>query len=65
VSQIEDNNKVYLEIVMQTDTGQKKSYRIKLENKQISNSLENKIRFAKADFDETFFMLHNYNDDDD
>ncbi len=49
---------------METDD-KASSQKFKFENKSIANSVANKIRFGKADFDETFYSLSNYKDDDD
>lgn len=64
-SVVEEKNKAYLEIFMETEDGQSTSHRFKFENKSIATSVANKIRFGKADFDETFYSLSNYKDDDD
>lgn len=61
---VEENNKIFLEIFMDRDDGTAKKQRFKFENKQIANSVVNKIRFGKADYDETFYSLTNYKDDD-
>ena len=61
---VEENSKVFLEIFMETDD-KASSQKFKFENKSIANSVANKIRFGKADFDETFYSLSNYKDDDD
>ena len=54
-----------LEICMETDDSKLSSEKFKFENRVIANSLANKIRFGKADYDETFYSLSNYKDDDD
>ena len=60
---LEENGKIYLEIFIENELV--KSQRFKFENKQMANSVANKIRFGKADFDETFYSLTNYKDEDD
>ena len=61
---IEDEKKIYLEIILENEEIGLKSQRFKFENKQLACSLANKIRFAKADFDETLYSLPNYKDTD-
>ena len=62
---LEENSKIYLEIFIENENELVKSQRFKFENKQLANSVANKIRFGKADFDETFYSLTNYKDEDD
>ena len=62
---IEENNKTTLEIFIVNDNEKINSQRFKFENKYIANSVANKMRFGKADYDELFYLLSNYNDDDD
>ena len=64
-SVLEDKNKYSLEIFIENEDNNVSSQRFKFENKSIANSVANKIRFGKADFDETFYSLSNYKDDDD
>lgn len=63
-SVIEEDDKIYIEIILENEESGMQSKRFRLENKQLALSLANKIRFAKADFDETFYSLPNYKDQD-
>jgi hypothetical protein len=63
-SVIEEKDLSYLEICIETDEGEKVFPRFKFENKEAAKSLDNKIRYAKALYDETFFILHSYKDDE-
>lgn len=60
----EDGNKIFLEILLENEDNEFKTKKIRLENKQIAHSFANKIRFAKADFDEMFYSLPNFRDQD-
>ena len=66
VNLVEDGpDKVFLEAILENQMDHmKKSIRFKFENKQAASSLANKIRFAKASYDETFYNLLNYKDDE-
>ena len=60
----EEANTVYLELILENEDNEIKRKKIRLENKQLAQSFAKKIRFAKADFDETFYSLQNYRDQD-
>jgi hypothetical protein len=65
---IEDTNQVFLEITKYIETSNggrenKKFTRFKFESKDSAMSLENKINYAKANYDESFYNLPNYHDD--
>lgn len=59
-----DKDCAYLEMYIETEDNQKIFPRFRLENTESAKSLENKIRYAKADYDETLFTLNFYKDDD-
>lgn len=61
ISTIEDKDCAYLELFIEKEEN---GFRFLFENKEGAKSLENKIRYAKADYDETFYILHNYKDDE-
>ncbi len=61
----EIEGKTSLEIFVETDDNNLGSEKFKFENRVIASSIANKIRFGKADYDETFYSLSNYKDDDD
>lgn len=65
MSVIEDGAVAYLEMCVETDDREKIFPRFKFEGKDAAKSLENKIRYAKADYDETRYSLHFFVDDDD
>jgi len=64
MSVIEDRQCSYLEMCIETEDNEKVFPRFKFENKESAKSLENKIRYAKADYDETLYTLHFYKDDE-
>jgi hypothetical protein len=64
-SAIEEDGKIFLEIILENEDTGLKSQRFIFENKQLASSLANKIRFAKADFDETLYSLTNHRDTED
>jgi hypothetical protein len=59
----EDKN-AYLEVKLEDDEGNQPVQRFKFDNKNSASSLALKIRLAKADFDETSYILYNNKDDD-
>ena len=61
ISVLEGNNCAYL--VLHVD-GETDGYKFLFENTYAAKSLESKIRHAKEDFDETFYILHNYKDEE-
>lgn len=64
MSVIEDKECTYLEMCIETDDNEKIFPRFKFENRESAKSLENKIRYAKADYDETLYTMHFYKDDE-
>ena len=62
---MEIEGKTSMEIFMESDDSTLSSQRFKFESRSIANSVANKIRFGKADYDETFYSLSNYKDDED
>ena len=63
-SVIEEKDVSYLEICIETDEGEKLFPRFRFESKEAAKSLDKKIRYAKSLYDETFFILHSYKDDE-
>lgn len=63
MSVIEDKECTYLEMCIETEDNEKVFPRFKFESKQMAKSLEYKIRYAKAEYDETLYTLHFYNED--
>ena len=59
----EEGGKFYLEITLENE-GMNKSPRFKFESKDSANSLENKIQYAKINYDETFYSFSNNTDDE-
>ena len=59
-----DNN-LNIELYQENDTSKVISQNIKFDNKKVAESLENKIRFAKAEYDEMFYSLMAQDEDDD
>ncbi len=57
---IEDNGQVYLEIGREEEPGLVKYPRFKIESRDSAISLGNKISFAKANYDDSFFTLPDY-----
>ncbi len=53
-----------LELCIENDEAQEVFLKFKFENREAAKSLDNKIRFAKALHDETFFILYSYKDDE-
>jgi hypothetical protein len=60
---VDDKDMAYLEICIESD-GETLLPRFRFENKEAAKSLNNKIQYAKALYDETFYILHAYKDDD-
>lgn len=58
----EENEKIYLEILIENG-GELKTPKFKFETKDSAISLENKIHYAKINYDETFYSF-SYNADD-
>jgi hypothetical protein len=57
----DENGKIFLEILRNNPN--EKNQRFKCESTEVGMSLENKINYAKANYDETFYNLSNYRDD--
>lgn len=64
MSVIEDKEHTFLEMCIETEDNEKIFPRFKFENRESAKSLENKIRYAKADYDETLYTLHFFKDDE-
>lgn len=63
LSVIEDKNAAYLEMFIETEDNEKIFPRFKFDSKELAKSLEYKIRYAKAEYDETFYILHQFYSD--
>lgn len=62
---IEDKDTTYLELCIETEDNEKIFPRFKFENRETAKSLEKKIRYAKADYNETLYNLNFFIKDDD
>ena len=60
----EENNKTYFEVTLENDEGKSLTQRFKFESKAVAISLQKQIKFGKSDYDEIFFSLPNFKDDD-
>jgi len=62
---VEESGKVFMELFLENpDNGETKTPRIKCESRPIFNSFSNKVRFAKANYDETKFAVASVFDSD-
>ena len=57
---IQENGQIYLEIGREEEPGLVKYPRFKFDSRESAVSLDNKISFAKANYDESFFNLPDY-----
>ena len=59
---VEENNKTYVELFLENPiNGVTNSPRFKCMNRAIFNSFANKVKFAKASYDEAkYAILHDY-----
>lgn len=55
---VEENNRLYIELFLQNPySGDTKSTRLKCKNRNVFNLFANKVRFAKANYDETKYAI--------